>query len=127
MSMDRMELAKDAVGAAEAAGAEYADARLVRLNEEELSALIDDHYLGESQTLTTQAEQNLLRLKELRGNITPEELARLEAIRTRSTGGGYGPTQVALRPARSTASPRRASPSRMATCPAVCAAPRWPR
>ena len=64
------------------------------MNEEELSALIDDHYLGESQTLTTQAEQNLLRLKELRGNITPEELARLEAIRTefrrRKMMGGSG-------------------------------------
>jgi len=37
MSMKNMELAKDAVLAAEALGAEYADARLVRLNEEELS------------------------------------------------------------------------------------------
>ena len=37
MSMDKMELAKEAVRRAEAAGAEYADARLVRLNLEELS------------------------------------------------------------------------------------------
>ncbi len=63
------------------------------MNDEELSALIDDHYLGESQTLTTQAEQNLLKLKEIRGNMTPEERDRLEAIRTefrrrKMMGGG---------------------------------------
>ncbi len=37
MSMDKMELAKEAVRAAEASGADYADARLVKLNVEELS------------------------------------------------------------------------------------------
>ena len=37
MGMDKMALAKEALRAAEVAGAEYADARLVRLNEEELS------------------------------------------------------------------------------------------
>ncbi|MCH2104740.1 MAG: TldD/PmbA family protein [Planctomycetes bacterium] len=37
MSMDKMQLAKEAVRRAKAAGAEYADARLVRLNLEELS------------------------------------------------------------------------------------------
>ena len=63
------------------------------MNQEELSALIDDHYLGESQTLTTQAEQNLLKLKEIRGTLRPEERARLEAIRVefrrrKMMGGG---------------------------------------
>ena len=29
--------------------------------------LISDHYIGEAQTLTTGAEQNLLKLAELRG------------------------------------------------------------
>lgn len=63
------------------------------MNDEELSALIDDHYLGESQTLTTAAEQNLLRLKELRGNMNEEDHARLEGIRTefrrrKMMGGG---------------------------------------
>jgi predicted Zn-dependent protease len=37
MSMDNMELAKLALSAAEAAGVDYADARIVRLNVEELS------------------------------------------------------------------------------------------
>jgi hypothetical protein len=51
------------------------------MNDAELEALIDDHYLGESQTLTTTAEQNLLKLAELRGKLTPERAARWEAIK----------------------------------------------
>ena len=63
------------------------------MNEDELHALIDDHYLGESQTLTSGAEENLLKLAELRGRQTPEERARWEAIkkefvRLRRVGGG---------------------------------------
>ncbi|MDT0267912.1 DNA repair ATPase [Streptomyces sp. DSM 44915] len=46
------------------------------LNDEELEALIDDHYRGEAQTLTTGAEANLLKLAELRGRLTPEQAAR---------------------------------------------------
>ena len=64
------------------------------MNDEELNALIDDHYLGESQTLTTQAEQNLLKLKEIREKITPKELERLDSIRAefrrRKMMGGSG-------------------------------------
>ena len=37
------------------------------MNDDELEAVIDDHYLGEAQTLTTGAEANLLKLAELRG------------------------------------------------------------
>lgn len=59
----------------------------------ELERLIDDHYQGESQTLTTAAEQNLLKLGELRGTLTPDQAKRwaeikLEFIRQRRMGGG---------------------------------------
>jgi DNA-binding FrmR family transcriptional regulator len=51
------------------------------MNDEELEQLIDDHYLGESQTLTTGAEQNLLKLAELRGKMTDEQKARWEQVK----------------------------------------------
>ena len=51
------------------------------MNEAELEALIDDHYQGESPTLTTGAEHNLLKLSELRGTMTPEEQERWEEIK----------------------------------------------
>ena len=40
------------------------------MNDRELEALIDDHYAGEAQTLTTGAEANLLKLAELRGKMS---------------------------------------------------------
>jgi ATPase involved in DNA repair/ATPase family associated with various cellular activities (AAA) len=52
------------------------------MNEEELAALLKDHYQGESQTLTSGAEQNLLKLGELRGTLDQEEAARWEEIRS---------------------------------------------
>ncbi|PWI16868.1 DNA repair ATPase [Streptomyces sp. Act143] len=62
------------------------------MNDAELSALIDDHYRAEAQTLTTGAEANLLKLAELRGTLTPDQAARwreLKAahVRTRTLGG----------------------------------------
>jgi hypothetical protein len=51
------------------------------MNERELESLIEDHYLGEAQTLTTGAEQNLLKLGELRGSLTPEQRVRWEQIK----------------------------------------------
>ena len=48
---------------------------------EELDRAIDEHYAAESQTLTTGAEQNLLKLAELRGKLTEAEAARLREIR----------------------------------------------
>jgi hypothetical protein len=62
------------------------------MNDEELQLLVDDHYASESQTLTTGAEQNLLKLAELRGRMTPEQQARWNEIkesfvRTRRAGG----------------------------------------
>ena len=62
------------------------------MNEEELQLLVDDHYASESQTLTTGAEQNLLKLAELRGRMSDEQRARWKEIkesfvRTRRSGG----------------------------------------
>ncbi len=62
------------------------------MNEEELMTMIADHYLGEAQLLTSGAEENLLKLAELRGNMTGEEQQRWEQIkrdflRNKSMGG----------------------------------------
>ncbi|MQS06306.1 DNA repair ATPase [Streptomyces alkaliphilus] len=51
------------------------------MTDEEVEAVIDDHYLAEAQTLTSGAEANLLKLAELRGRITPEQTARWEEIK----------------------------------------------
>ena len=62
------------------------------MNEAELQQLIADHYLGESQLLTTGAEENLLKLAQLRGTLSVEQAARWEQIkadfaRNKSIGG----------------------------------------
>lgn len=46
------------------------------MNHDKLMRLIGDHYTGEAQTLTSGAEENLLKLAILRGVITPEQEAR---------------------------------------------------
>lgn len=51
------------------------------MNEAELQQLISDHYLGESQLLTTGAEENLLKLGELRGTLSPQEAERWAQIK----------------------------------------------
>jgi hypothetical protein len=51
------------------------------MNAEELQRLIDDHYQAESQTLTTGAEANLLKLAELRGRMSEAQRQRWEAIK----------------------------------------------
>ncbi|HUR07954.1 MAG TPA: AAA family ATPase, partial [Nonomuraea sp.] len=51
------------------------------MNDAELEAVIDDHYLGEAQTLTSDAEANLLKLAELRGRLTPAQAARWRDIK----------------------------------------------
>ncbi|MFJ1842938.1 MULTISPECIES: DNA repair ATPase [unclassified Streptomyces] len=65
------------------------------MNEAELSAVIDDHYAGEAQTLTTGAESNLLKLAALRGRLTDGQSARRSAInaayvRIQTLGGPDG-------------------------------------
>jgi MoxR-like ATPase len=51
------------------------------MSDEELMQLLADHYQGEAQLLTTGAEENLLKLAELRGNMTEEQKARWETIK----------------------------------------------
>ena len=49
----------------------------------ELEQLINDHYLGEAQTLTTGAEENLLKLAEIRGTLNEEDAQRWQEIKRR--------------------------------------------
>ncbi|MEV4745499.1 DNA repair ATPase [Streptosporangium sp. NPDC049248] len=51
------------------------------MNDAELEAVIDDHYLGEAQTLTSGAEANLLKLAELRGTLTAGQAARWTEVK----------------------------------------------
>jgi hypothetical protein len=51
------------------------------MNEDELEAVIDDHYLGEAQTLAANAEANLLKLAELRGRLTGERAKRWAEVK----------------------------------------------
>ena len=51
------------------------------MNDAELDGVIDDHYLGEAQTLTSDAEANLLKLAELRGRLTAEQAARWAEVK----------------------------------------------
>ncbi|WP_411081523.1 DNA repair ATPase [Streptomyces sp. cmx-18-6] len=65
------------------------------MNDAELSAVVDDHYAGEAQTLTTGAEANLLKLAALRGTLTAAQAERWAAItssyvRTQALGGPDG-------------------------------------
>jgi len=67
------------------------------MNDAELRQLLHDHYIGESQLLTTGAEENLLKLGELRGSLTPEQAARWEQIkrdyaRNKAIGGADADT-----------------------------------
>lgn len=62
------------------------------MTSDELDRLIEDHYVGEAQTLTTGAEHNLLKLAELRGRLTPVQAARWaeikrEYLRVKKLGG----------------------------------------
>ncbi|MFY0675659.1 MAG: DNA repair ATPase [Neptuniibacter sp.] len=63
------------------------------MTDDELHTLIDDHYLGEAQTLTQGAEENLLKLSELRGQLDEQSSDRWEEIKqrfTRSLEAGEG-------------------------------------
>ena len=54
---------------------------LPMMNEQELMDLVLDHYKGESQTLTTGAEANFLKFKQLIGVMSEEEAERWEEIK----------------------------------------------
>lgn len=62
------------------------------MTEDEIKQLILDHYQGESQTLTTGAEENMLHLKEIIGALTSEDEVRwenmLEQFRKSQAMGG---------------------------------------
>ncbi|MCK7595549.1 DNA repair ATPase [Pseudomarimonas salicorniae] len=67
------------------------------MNDSERDQLIRDHYQGESQLLTTGAEENLLKLGELLGTHTEEEAARWAQIkrdyaRNKAIGGADADT-----------------------------------
>ncbi|MFY7939777.1 MAG: DNA repair protein, partial [Burkholderiaceae bacterium] len=73
-----------------------------QMRDDELDALLRDHYRGEAQTLTTGAEENLLKLAQLLGTPTPDETQRWQAIceefvRQRKLGGSDtdGSTRIA--------------------------------
>jgi hypothetical protein len=73
-----------------------------QMRDDELDALLRDHYRGEAQTLTTGAEENLLKLAHLLGTPTPDEAQRWQAIceefvRQRKLGGSDtdGSTRIA--------------------------------
>ncbi|XZG71593.1 DNA repair ATPase [Chitinibacteraceae bacterium HSL-7] len=51
------------------------------MNDTELAAMVRDHYLGEAQTLTSGAEENLLKLAELQGALSAEEAERWAQIK----------------------------------------------
>ncbi|BFO16313.1 hypothetical protein SHKM778_27010 [Streptomyces sp. KM77-8] len=55
------------------------------MNAAELTAVIDDHYTAEAQTLTTGAEASLLKLAELRGTLTPDTAARWTEVKSAHT------------------------------------------
>ncbi|MEU7033546.1 DNA repair ATPase [Streptomyces sp. NPDC046237] len=62
------------------------------MNDAELAAVIEDHYTAEAQTLTTEAEANLLKLAALRGTLTAAQAARWAEVtaaytRTQALGG----------------------------------------
>ncbi len=72
------------------------------MHDHELDALLRDHYRGEAQTLTTGAEENLLKLAQLLGSPSADETARFAAIcdefvRRRKLGGDEadGSTRIA--------------------------------
>ena len=51
------------------------------MNDEELMTLLVSHYEGESQTLTTGAESNMLKFKEMIGALTETEATRWEEVK----------------------------------------------
>ncbi|HBF06784.1 MAG TPA: DNA repair protein [Gammaproteobacteria bacterium] len=62
------------------------------LTEQEMNQLIDDHYIGEAQLLTTGAEDNLLQFKAMRNTLTEKEQQRWQQIcedylRNKAMGG----------------------------------------
>lgn len=51
------------------------------MNAAEIRQILDDHYLGEAQLLTQGAEENLLKLAEIRDTLSPQEEQRWQQIK----------------------------------------------
>ncbi len=51
------------------------------MNDQEVEQVILDHYVNQAQTLTTGAEANLLRFRELLGLLSPEQVQRWDDIK----------------------------------------------
>ncbi|KUL24517.1 DNA repair ATPase [Actinoplanes awajinensis] len=69
------------------------------MNDDELEQMLDDHYLGEAQTLTGGAEANLLKLAEIRGRLDPareQRWAEVKAgyLREQALGGSEADPMV---------------------------------
>ena len=62
------------------------------LNDAELEALLDEHYLAEAQTLGSAAEANLLKLAQLRGRATPTQTARWHDLCAAQASSTLSPT-----------------------------------
>ena len=56
---------------------------LALMTEKEVEALIVDHYENEAQNLTSGAEANLLKFREMEGILTPQEAKRWEDIKAK--------------------------------------------
>lgn len=52
------------------------------MNDKELEDLLMNHYESEAQTLTSSAESNLLKFKEMTGKLSEEDVVRWEEIKT---------------------------------------------
>jgi len=74
------------------------------MSDGEITALVNDHYKNEAQTLATGAESNLLKYRELTGQLTPEDSRRWEEIKRgfqkssllRGTGGERDPVALVV-------------------------------
>lgn len=77
--------------------ARLAEKVLPIMDDAEIEALLDDHYRGEAQTLTSDAEANILKLGELRDNLSDAQRSRWSEIVTafRNAHGGDGPDPAA--------------------------------
>ncbi|TVR15179.1 MAG: AAA family ATPase [Planctomycetota bacterium] len=82
--------------------AKLAEKIVAVMNDSELENTLLDHYQGEAQTLTNGAESNLLKLREITGQLDETQAARWQAIkrtyarRQELAGGDDDPMQRAL-------------------------------
>ncbi len=61
--------------------AKVTDKIVAAMTPDEVERVLDDHYQGESQVLTVGAEQNLLKLADLRGRLSEAQRQRWEEIK----------------------------------------------